>query len=290
LSLTHKAPAKLNLGLHVLRKRADGYHDLETVFVHIGWTEQVSVSLADEITFECDDPALAGEGNNLCLRAAELLREVSGVDWGAHISLKKRIPAGAGLGGGSSDAASTLMLLNILWELGKTPEELRAVGADLGSDVPAFLHESPAYATGRGEELSVLADSLSRRPLEIPYAFTVLKPDVHVSTTEAYESVVPNDGDRADLVALIRSLNLMRWTEELVNDFEAPISHRHPEIRYALQFLSAQGAGYSAMSGSGSACFGVFESAQDSRRAAEEAREEGYSAWSGWAYQPIRPF
>lgn len=291
LFLSRKAPAKLNLGLHVLRRRSDGYHDLETVFVRIGWTDEVSVTDADALSFECDDPDLAAESDNLCLKAARALRsETRAAARGARIVLRKRIPTGAGLGGGSSDAAATLSLLNRLWNLEMAEDALRALGSRIGSDVPVFLHQTPAYATGRGEELSVLIDSVTARPLEIPFHVTVLKPAVRVSTAEAYRSVQPNELGRPHLNEVVRSLDLARWRAELVNDFEAPMTKRYPEIAAALELLREEGAGYAAMSGSGSAVFGIFESERGATAAEQRAIERGLDAWSGRTYQPIRPF
>jgi 4-diphosphocytidyl-2-C-methyl-D-erythritol kinase len=283
LFLSSQAPAKLNLGLHVLRKRPDGYHDLETVFVRIGWCDQISVKEAETLSLTSDDAMLTAEDENLCLRAGRILQSEFGVSGGAEIDLKKNIPIGAGLGGGSSDAATTLSLLNKLWRLGCSNSVLRALGARLGSDVPVFIHETPAFGTGRGEILSTLT-------LEIPYSFAVLKPDVHISTAEAYNSIVPDDRKRPDLVAVIQSLDLDRWKAELVNDFEASIAGRHSGIAEALTLLRASGAGYAAMSGSGSAVFGVFERASDAADAAREGAHEGLTTWNGRIYQPIRPF
>jgi 4-diphosphocytidyl-2-C-methyl-D-erythritol kinase len=290
LFLSLQAPAKLNLGLHVLRKRQDGFHDLETVFVHIGWCDEITVKAASSLSLRCDDPLLDAEDGNLCLSAAEILRSRFGKEHGADIALNKRIPMGAGLGGGSSDAASTLILLNELWALGCSRKVLRELGAELGSDVPGFLFDSPTIATGRGERLAPLRDSGDEETLEIPYSFAVIKPDVFVSTADAYASITPNDVSRPDLDTLIRSLDLDRWNAELVNDFEVPVASRHPEIKKALLLLHEAGAGYAAMSGSGSAVYGVFERESDAADAARTAADHGLSAWSGTSYQPMRPF
>ncbi len=253
-----------------------------------------------------DDPKLTTEDDNLCFRAAQILQSEFGVSDGAEVDLQKKIPMGAGLGGGSSDAATTLLLLNKLWGLGCSNKELRALGARLGSDVPAFMHETPALGTGRGEILSTLTEKRfgdrprgqssdrsgdrAARPLDIPFSFAVLKPDVHISTAEAYGSIVPDDRRRPDLAVVIRSLDLDRWKAELVNDFEAPIAGRHSRIAEALTLLRTSGAGYAAMSGSGSAVFGVFERASDAADAARAGLHKGLTTWNGRVYQPMRPF
>ncbi len=310
LFFSRQAPAKLNLGLHVLRRRSDGYHDLETVFVQIDWCDEISVKDAESLSLECDDPILAVEDDNLCLLAGRILQSEFGVSGGAEIDLQKNIPMGAGLGGGSSDAATTLLLLNKLWSLGRSDSELRTLGARLGSDIPVFLHGTPAFGTGRGEMLSTLtkehiADRAgdgrgapgrrrsrdqTARPLEIPFSFAVLKPDVHISTAEAYGLIAPDDRRRPDLAAVIQSLDLDRWNAELVNDFESPIAKRYPEITEALTLLQSSGAGYTALSGSGSAVFGVFERASDAADAADAGAHEGLKTWSGGIHQPMRPF
>jgi 4-diphosphocytidyl-2-C-methyl-D-erythritol kinase len=279
-----KAPAKLNLGLHILRKRPDGYHDLETVFVLIDWADRISVASSEDLSFHVDNEILASENDNLCLQAARVLLEESQISRGARIELEKQIPMGAGLGGGSTDAAATLRLLNDAWEIGFGAGRLRELGARLGSDVPVFLHETPAYATGRGEVLSALSDPDTGELLAIPYWFAVLKPDVHVSTAEAYRSIRPSDANRPNLRELVSSMDLARWRAELVNDFEAPIAAHHPQIGQALSILDDAGAEYSAMSGSGSAVFGVFADQYRAAAAAQEGRSRGLVAWSGKSY------
>jgi len=267
----------------VLRKLSGGYHDIETVFLKIGWADEISVSTGSDLTIACDDPGLAAEDDNLCLAAARLMREEYGIELGVSIDLKKRIPMGAGLGGGSSDAAVTLTLLNRLWGLDRPLDELFLLASRLGSDVPLFLCETPALGRGRGEILSALVDPLTDKPVEIPFSFAVIKPQVHVSTAGAYAAITPNDVGRVDLCDVVESLDLDRWSAELVNDFEAPMVSRHQEIREALTLLGDTGAGYAAMSGSGSAVFGAFEDEALAQAAAAEASRRGLRAWSGRA-------
>lgn len=273
---TH-APAKINLGLHVLRRRPDGFHDVETVMLPIGWRDTLTVVPARPFRFTCSDASLPTDGRNLCVRAAEALAAAAGVEPRGHLHLDKHIPHGAGLGGGSSDAAHALRLLAEFWGLAPEPGELHGLAAALGSDVPFFLLDEAMIATGRGERLAPLASE----PYRLPYALTVVMPPVRVSTAEAYGLVRPNDRARPDLGAIVRSNDLEWWRRELVNDFEAPVAARHPEIRAARQRLQEAGAGFVAMSGSGAAVFGVFEQAEDARRAAEAAEESGHRAWVG---------
>lgn len=260
------------------------------MFVRIDWYDEIKVSEAEGLSLSCNDPVLADEIDNLCLQAGRLLRAHSGIMKGAEIHLEKRIPTGAGLGGGSSDAAVSLRLLNELWELGLNGDELQSLGLRLGSDVPVFLHGTPAYATGRGEVLETLIDQTNDQPFEIPFHFVVAKPDVHVATGMAYGLVTPDDDSRPDIREVVRSLDLGRWRKQLVNDFQRPVVARFPAIGEAISLLDGAGAGYTALSGSGSAVFGVFEVYENAEQAARRAEAAGLQAWSGQVYHPIRPF
>ncbi len=266
--LARDAPAKLNLGLRVLRRRPDGYHDLETAFLPVGWADRLTAQSADALALACSDPALPTDASNLVVRAALALARHAAVEPRAALTLDKRVPYGAGLGGGSSDAAAALRLCADLWRLDAPERDLHALAAGLGSDVPFFLVGAPAVATGRGERLVPLAHD-DGTPWRCPFALVVAVPGVHVSTAEAYALVVPDDRPRPDLRAAILSDDLARWRRDVANDFEAPICARHPAIARARDALRDAGAGYAAMSGSGSAVFGAFEDAARARDAAE---------------------
>ncbi|PSQ88635.1 MAG: 4-(cytidine 5'-diphospho)-2-C-methyl-D-erythritol kinase, partial [Bacteroidetes bacterium QH_2_63_10] len=139
MPLAQRAPAKINLGLHVLRERPDGDHDIETVLHRIDWADTITATPADTLSLTCSDPALPTDENNLCLQAAHRLAAAFDVTAGAELHLEKRVPYGAGLGSGSSDAATTLRLLMQLWDLNPSPEQLRGIGGAIGADVPFFL-------------------------------------------------------------------------------------------------------------------------------------------------------
>ncbi|CAA9273694.1 MAG: 4-diphosphocytidyl-2-C-methyl-D-erythritol kinase [uncultured Chloroflexi bacterium] len=180
-TLTVLAPAKVNLTLEVLRRREDGFHEIRSVMQRITLCDELSVSHASDLHFECSDPALAGP-DNLVYRAAALLRAETGASLGARLRLVKRIPVAAGLGGGSSDAATTLAALDVLWQLRLPRERLLALAAQLGSDVPFFLAESPcALAEGRGELLTPL-------PSLPPRWLVLLKPDAGISAGAVYKA------------------------------------------------------------------------------------------------------
>ncbi|PSQ89414.1 MAG: 4-(cytidine 5'-diphospho)-2-C-methyl-D-erythritol kinase [Bacteroidetes bacterium QS_8_64_10] len=251
---TRRAPAKINLGLHVLRRRPDGFHDLATVFQRIPWEDELAARPASDerIALTCSDPALPTDDDNLVVRAARL---------------EKPLPAGAGLGGGSSDAAAALRLLSDFWSLDATDETLRKLAARLGSDVPFFLGAPAAYATGRGDVLHPMRD------YRLPFPLVVAVPDVAVSTPDAYRLVAPSNQDRPDLRAVVRSNDPARWRRELTNDFEEPVVEAYPVIGAVRATLRESGAAYAALSGSGSAVFGVFEGNAAARTAARQLAE-----------------
>ena len=273
--LERPAPAKINLGLHVLRRRSDGYHDIETVMHRIGWADRVTATPADTLSMTCSDPELPIDGGNLCMQAAQRLQAMFDVAAGATLHLDKTVPYGAGLGSGSSDAVATLQLLGTLWELDAPLEALHDIAASIGSDVPFFLNGSAALATGRGDQLVPLHGQHST-PYEMPFSVVIVVPDVRIATPDAYGMVAPSAELRPDLSALVRSSDLSRWRNELVNDFEAPVLEAYPAIRSVKQLLNDQGAGYASLSGTGSAVYGLFRDAAAARDAARAARALGH--------------
>ena len=274
------APAKINLGLHALRRRPDGYHDIETVMVRIAWSDTIEAEPAERISITCSDPDLPVGPDNLCVKAAHALADGYGVDFGARLHLTKRIPVGAGLGGGSSDAAATLRLLSRFWNLPATDDELAEIGVRIGADVPFFLSPSPALAEGIGELLTVVR-SADGSVLQLPFTFVVVKPERSVSTADAYRWIRPSDRPRVNLPDLIRNCDLERWRAELTNDFEEAVAARLPEIGAIKQHLYDAGAGFAGMSGSGSAVFGVFEDGEKAERARKTLEGEDYACWIG---------
>ncbi len=242
--------------------------------VRLRWFDTVEVTPAGSLSMTCDDLSLPTDESNLCLKAASALARAHGVSKGANIRLTKRIPSGAGLGGGSSDAATTLRLLSKLWELDTTDADLARLGATIGADVPFFMGPSPALAEGIGERLTPLA-------IRLPFTFVVVKPPRSVSTAEAYQNVTPSDQGRADLVEMVGSLDLASWRTGLVNDFELSVAERLPEIGALKRSLYELGAGYAAMSGSGSAVFGVFDDEATARSAREMLAASVTHCWVG---------
>jgi len=251
-----EAPAKLNLFLEVREKRSDGYHEIETLAVEIGLSDLLSFqqSATGSVSLVCDDPSLSCAADNLVIKAAERLREEVGCTAGASIALKKRIPVQAGLGGGSSDAAATLVGLNRLWSLGLSDSDLASLGAELGSDVPFFFGGPAAICRGRGEIVTSV-------PFRTSFFVVLVSPGVGLSTADVYRSVrVPQQPHSvADCENAFRSGDLDRLAKSLFNRLQPVSESLVPDlkrVRDALLNLDPSCNG-SMMSGSGSAYFGL---------------------------------
>ena len=251
---------KLNLGLRVLGKRGDGYHELQTVFVpYYGFSDTLEIVPASSFEIEITGPEYGGwePSDDLTARAWRLLRADFGIG-PVHISLEKNSPVGAGLGGGSADGAFTLAALNDMFSLGLSLEALADYASCLGSDCPFFIYNFPMYATGRGEVLEPVSLPLDgwRFEVEVPRG-------VHVSTKEAYASLVPSGAAGADLKSTLSSTPVEKWKDVIVNDFEASVFPKHPEIPALKREMYSRGAVFASMSGSGSAVFGIFAASKD---------------------------
>ena len=271
--LSATAPAKINLGLCVLHKRTDGYHNLATVFHPIGWADTLTADHADTVSLTCTDTTLPSGEDNLVVRAARLLKASSGVDQGAIMNLTKILPHGAGLGGGSSDAATALQILCRLWRLDCTTTSLASLALDLGSDVPFFLRRCTAFAKGRGEILSPLKD------YRFPFSLAVVVNPIRISTAWAFRHVEVRETGRADLAEVVRSNDLDRWKRDLTNDFEEPVFSEWPVLRRTKSALLRAGASFASLTGTGSGVYGVFESHKFAEDAVQEAVARGCATW-----------
>lgn len=245
------APAKLNLFLHVVGRRSDGYHLLQTVFQFLNYGDELKFRITDDghVTRANESAGVPPEAD-LTLRAARLLQQKTGCAKGAEVALTKRIPPGAGLGGGSSDAATTLLALNELWEVGLTVSELAALGLELGADVPVFIHGHAAWAEGVGEVLI---------PVELPEPwYVVVVPPVQVSTAEAYAEFA-----RERRLTPYTPPRTIRDLREGFghNDLERAARRRYPQVAQAFEWLALHGQ--PRMTGSGG---GVFVTAPDAER------------------------
>ena len=239
--------AKINLGLHVIRKRSDGYHDIETLFYPVpGLCDVLELVHADRFEMHCYNAEIAGE--NLCEKAWRLLAARYDIPPVA-IHLYKKIPMGAGLGGGSSDAAFTLTGLNTMFGLNLPREELAGLAAQLGSDCAFFVYNRPMLARGRGEILSPF-------DLSLEHTVRIYPQPVFVSTREAYAGITPHEP--AIPLEKVLKRPVEEWKDLLVNDFEETVFARHPELATAKKSLYYNGAVYAAMSGSGSALFALY--------------------------------
>jgi 4-diphosphocytidyl-2-C-methyl-D-erythritol kinase len=246
---------KINLGLHILQKREDGFHDLETVFYPLPIQDALEIIQQDfsepDLTFSATGLSIDGKStNNLCYKAYSLLKQQFPELPAVRMHLHKIIPMGAGLGGGSADGAFTLRALNQKFNLGLTEPSLIELSLKLGSDAPFFIVNKPCHATGRGERLAPIELDLSA------FKILIINPKIHINTGWAFSQIRPF-AERVSLKELIQ-LPINEWKEKLINDFELPVSTLHPEISTIKDSLYQHKALYVAMSGSGSTVFGIF--------------------------------
>ena len=267
--IERRAPAKINLGLRILRKRSDGYHDLETAFMAIPWYDIVRGRRADTTSMTCSDPQLPTDARNLCMRALVALESHVGCSLPTSLHLEKKLPYGAGLGSGSSDAATTLCLINDLWELELPHADLHKLAADLGSDVAFFLGDKVAIGTGRGEILHTLRHPQRETTFGFSFALVVVVPEVHISTADAYRGVRPHADHEQSIASILMTQDLALWGRKLFNDFEESIFPAFPNLASLKRRLVELGADYAALSGSGAAVFGVFTN-DDAAKAASD--------------------
>lgn len=266
--------AKLNLGLQIVRKREDGFHELRTLFVpYFGLKDILEVLPAKELKMYRYGLAYDGKAmDNICIKAYRALEEDFAIP-PVEIHLYKKIPVGAGLGGGSADGSFTLIALNEIYKLGLSKEQLCKYAAKIGSDCPFFIYNQPMMASGRGEILTQY-DFLME-----DYKFEVINPKIHITTAEAYSKIIPRERLKSmvaggeDISSLtdcpidkldtsleeILSLEPSSWRELLINDFEPSTFERHPKLAEIKSDLYSKGAIYASLSGSGSAMFGMFK-------------------------------
>jgi 4-diphosphocytidyl-2-C-methyl-D-erythritol kinase len=268
VSATWPAPAKLNLMLHIVGRRADGYHELQTVFQLIDLHDSLEIAVREDGRIvRTQGPASVPEMQDLAIRAAQALKASTGTRLGADIAVTKRIPLGGGLGGGSSDAATTLVALNHLWQTGLNPAEIAAIGATLGADVPVFVRGTSAWAEGTGEKLE---------PVVLPEDswFLVIFPGIHVPTAEVFQ---------APELTRNSPLTTMRGFLELGgrNDCEAVVRARFPAVGEALDWLARFAP--ARLTGTGSCVFAKFARPEDAERVAARVPD----AWRAWVARGV---
>ncbi|WP_462263062.1 4-(cytidine 5'-diphospho)-2-C-methyl-D-erythritol kinase [Ferruginibacter sp.] len=245
---------KINLGLHILSKRQDGFHNLETVFYPIALKDALEIipSPASSIEFTGSGLTVDGkEDDNICIKAYQLLKRDFPQLPFIKMHLHKAIPMGAGLGGGSADGAFTLQLLNTKFNLGLSLQQLIDYALQLGSDCPFFIINKPCYATGRGELLEGIDITLA------DYKIAIVNPGIHVNTGWAFSQITPAEPHKK--IKEIIAQPIASWKAELINDFEAPVFEKYTEIKNIKEAMYNEGAVYAAMSGSGSTVYGIFE-------------------------------
>ncbi len=271
-----RAPAKVNLTLRVLGRRADGYHDMESVVATVGLFDRLTFEPADELSLKCQSAGVPCGDDNLVMKAARLLIARSGSGKGAHIRLEKAIPPGRGFGGGSSDAAAALMGLNTLWGLGLSAEELAQLGAQIGSDVPLFMGPPVSVMRGRGEQIS----PVHGRPR---WWLALAWPDHGQPTPEvyaAYDDLPPDGADRPSATAILEHLEspASEAAACLVNDLEPAYCRLRPDgsaLRAAFEACGGRAVG---MTGSGSAYFALADTEVQAVCLANAVRARGAAA------------
>lgn len=248
---------KINLGLRITQKRADGFHALETVFYPLSLTDALEIISSDTnttapLTFTSSGLAINGDASdNLCCKAYWLLKKDFPYIPNIKMHLHKNIPMGAGLGGGSSDGAFTLTLLNQLFDLQISQNKLMQYALTLGSDCPFFIVNSPAFATGRGEILTPTNVNLDG------YSIVIINPGIGISTKTAFSFITPKQPSTH--IPEILQLPISSWRDTLINDFEVPIFQAYPELENIKKTLYQKGAVYASMTGTGSTLYGIFE-------------------------------
>lgn len=274
-------PAKLNLGLHILGKRPDGFHDLESVFLPLRWTDMLEVTLNDDVPagearFEWSGLEIPGNASdNLVTRAHRLLADKHDLP-GLSIHLHKILPMGAGLGGGSADGTYTLRAINDMCELGLSPQELAHDAGILGSDCPFFLQDGAALVQGRGERVTPIDLSSVLDGCHV----VVANPSIHIGTAEAFAHVTPQP--RVTDWQGLASMQLTEWHLHLRNDFEAGIRAQHRAVDELLTWMAKAGADHVQMTGTGSTVFGLFTDQASAGRAETMCKEARLGlVWKG---------
>jgi 4-diphosphocytidyl-2-C-methyl-D-erythritol kinase len=250
--------AKINIGLYILGKRLDGFHNLQTVFYSLPFFDALEIAALPNLPNNTLEFSVLGDipetnpGSNLCEKAYQLLSETYGPLPASQLLLLKHIPSGGGLGGGSADGAFTLNLLNRFYQLNIPSNELSNLALQLGSDCPFFLFNKPCLAEGRGEKLTPVSLDLS------PFSICIINPGIHVSTQWAFQELPAFSPENVDPLAFLNH-DVRSWKNYVRNDFEYPVFLRHPELAHIKNELYNSGAYFASLSGTGSTVYGIFE-------------------------------
>lgn len=269
--ITVESPAKINLGLNVIRKRIDGYHDIETIFLPLMLSDKITFRKSESTIIHSNSELLNRTEDNLIYNALKILEEKVNMNLTMEVSIEKNIPIGGGLGGGSSNAAITLKAVSKIYNLGLTYNELADLALNLGSDVPYFLNPVPCYAESRGEILHSLN-------LELPYPILIVNPGIKISTAWAFSKIKPHQ----PLKNLRDILENNFWDFNILNnfiknDFEENIFAEFPVIKRIKEDLYSQGAQFALMSGTGSTVYGIFTNLQKAIWAEDHFRQSYFT-------------
>jgi 4-diphosphocytidyl-2-C-methyl-D-erythritol kinase len=278
-----RAYAKINLGLFVIDKRRDGFHNIKTVFHRVNPFDEISFDASPQIGVVSASSVVPSDERNICYQAASLLAKHLNVTKGVMISIQKNIPVGAGLGGGSSDAATVLLHLPGFWARTVSNTQLQSLALQLGSDVPYFLNQGSALAKGRGEVLEYFT-------LDVPFTILLCNPGIHISTAWAYQHVTPRQQDIDLKNLMVRGMRDTPLLAALANDFEEPVFQEYPMIREVKESMLQAGAIFSSMSGSGSTVYGLFSDAQKADKAAGILDSRGWKTYlTDPHFSPLEP-
>jgi 4-diphosphocytidyl-2-C-methyl-D-erythritol kinase len=265
------SPAKINLGLNVVGRRTDGYHDLETIFITLLLSDKLTFSKSDELRLNTNSKQLNELNDNLILKAIKLLERQSKRKILAEIFVEKNIPIGGGLGGGSSNAAITLKAINKLFQLGFSFTELSEFALELGSDVPFFLNPVPCFAESRGEILFPLE-------LELSYPILIVNPWIKIDTGWAFSKIKPSKPvTNLRKIIIEKKIDITEYRNYISNDFEEIVFKEYPTIKEIKNELYNQGAKFALMSGTGSTVYGIFTNLQQAYWAEEFFKQKYFT-------------
>jgi 4-diphosphocytidyl-2-C-methyl-D-erythritol kinase len=262
--LTIKTPAKINIGLTILSKREDGYHNLETIFYPINLWDELTIQEDDKYALITNNSLLNIEGNNTITKARELIGGLTGIGIKAKVTLNKRIPIGAGMGGGSSDGAAALILYNKFYDLKLTNEILYSLALKIGADAPFFIEPKPKFGSSRGE----IFESIG---LIIDKPILIVNPGIHISTSWAFSKIKPKMPKiHLNQIEFGENNGLSNLKNNIVNDFESVVFENHPKIKEIKDRMYDLGAEFSLLTGSGSTVFGIFPDISSAQNASRE--------------------
>jgi len=265
-----ESPSKINIGLNVVEKRKDGFHNLQTVFYPLLLSDKLTFQKSVKLELNSNSKTLKELNDNLILEAIKLIENETGLKIKVKISLEKNIPIGAGLGGGSSNAAVTLKAINQLYKLKLDYKNISDLALKLGSDVPFFLSAVPSYGESRGEKLIPLN-------LEIQYPILVVNPGINISTRWAFEKIIPSKPDYNLIKLLSGKLDFTEIRNHVKNDFEPIVYKEYPVIEKIKKDLYEKGANFALMSGTGSTVYGIFSNLQKALYAEEYFKQSYFT-------------